>query len=78
MDIKVEKRDEYKRESKQCNINRIKIFMRMCENIRINPLYITNIKLLNIFIIKLKSNDQENESYQCEGLALICYNKCIG
>lgn len=51
--------------------------MWMCENIRTNPLYITNIKLLNI-IIKLKSNDQENESYQCEGLAFICYNKFLG
>lgn len=50
----------------------------MHENFRRDTLYITNIKLLNIIIIKLKSSDQENESDQCEGLALICYNKCLG
>lgn len=50
----------------------------MHENFRTDTLYITNIKLLNIIIIKLKSSDQENESDQCEGLALFCYNKCLG
>lgn len=52
--------------------------MSMHENFRTDTLYITNIKLLNIIIIKLKSSDQENESDQREGLALICYNKCLG